>query len=255
MFDQHPDGDLVRQPDVGAGQPALGDLPAQHLHVVGDPRRQPVTELRIGVEPLKLMMRAGDLEGGPGDLRNARQRGLVARVKQPWPAPHQRDQEQLRRRIQVKRQQRAFAIRRCRAGVRRGIGLPPVPPRHGHRELEAVVEHRTRADGRGSRVHQPAASRFAFTFDPGQPDPVPVPRHVQRVRPADVGDPGAFRGRRDDPGTAGQTPAGGDRQVHLRPPSEHQLAAIGDPADLARRRSDVCCHRLSVGSAFPRRHP
>jgi len=132
VLDQHPDGDLVRQPDVGDGEPALGDLPAEHLHVVGDARRQPVAELRIGVEPLKLMMRAGHLEGGPCDLRNARQRGRVARVEQPRPAPHQRHQEQLRRRIQVQRQQRAFAVRRCRTGVRCRIGLPPVPPGDGH---------------------------------------------------------------------------------------------------------------------------
>jgi hypothetical protein len=74
VLDQHPDDDLVRQPHVRAGQAAVGDLPAQHLEVLGDACRQPVTELLVGVEPLKLVVRAGDLERGSGDLWGARQR-------------------------------------------------------------------------------------------------------------------------------------------------------------------------------------
>jgi hypothetical protein len=74
VLDQHPDGDLVRQPDVGPGQPAIGDLAPQHLQVLGHPGRQPVAELGVGVESLELMVRHGHLEGGPRDLRGARQR-------------------------------------------------------------------------------------------------------------------------------------------------------------------------------------
>jgi len=74
VFDEHPDRDLVRQPDVGSGQAALGDLAAEHLEVLGDARRQPVAELLIGLEPLKLVMRARHLKSRPGDLRRARQR-------------------------------------------------------------------------------------------------------------------------------------------------------------------------------------
>jgi hypothetical protein len=74
VLDQDPDGDLVRQPDVRAGQPAVGDLPAQHLDVLGDASRQPVAEIGVGVEPLELVVGARHLERGPGDLRGARQR-------------------------------------------------------------------------------------------------------------------------------------------------------------------------------------
>ena len=74
MLDQHPDGDLVRQPDVGPGQPAIGDLAPQDLQMLGHPGRQPVAELGIAVESLEFMVRAGHLEGGPRDLRGARQR-------------------------------------------------------------------------------------------------------------------------------------------------------------------------------------
>jgi hypothetical protein len=205
VLDQHPDGDLVRQPHVGAGEAAVGDLAAQHLEMLGDARRQPVAELGVGLEPLELVMRAGGLERGPGDLRGARQRGRRARVEQPRPAPHQRYQEQLGHRVQVEGQQRAVAVRRL-ADV--GPGLPgragpPVPPGYGHRELEPVVEHGTRADRGCSRVDEPAAGRLRLAFDVRQPDPVPVARDVERVRPADVRDPGALRGRRDHPGSPG----------------------------------------------------
>jgi hypothetical protein len=99
VLDQHPDGDLVRQPDVGSGQPAIGDLAAQHLQVLGHPGGKPVAELGVGVESLEFVMRAGYLEGGPGDLGGARQRGRGARVEQPRPAPHQCHQEELGHRV------------------------------------------------------------------------------------------------------------------------------------------------------------
>ena len=74
MLDQDPDGDLVRQPDVRPGESAIGDLAAQDLEVLGDAGGQPIAELWVGLEPLQLMVRAGHLERGPGDLRGTRQR-------------------------------------------------------------------------------------------------------------------------------------------------------------------------------------
>jgi hypothetical protein len=99
VLDQDPDGDLVRQPDVRPGESSLGDLAAQHLNVLGDARGQAVAELGFAVEPLELVVRAGHLEGGPGDLGGARQRGRGARVEQPRPAPHQRHEEKLGLRV------------------------------------------------------------------------------------------------------------------------------------------------------------
>jgi hypothetical protein len=74
VLDQDPDGDLVRQPDLGSGETALGDLAAQDLDVLGDAGRQPIAEFGIILEPLKLTVRAGHLKCGPGYLRGARQR-------------------------------------------------------------------------------------------------------------------------------------------------------------------------------------
>jgi hypothetical protein len=74
VLDQHPDRDLVRQPDVGPGQAAIGDLAPEHLEMLGHPGREPVAEVGVGVEPLELVVGAGHLEGGPGDLGGARQR-------------------------------------------------------------------------------------------------------------------------------------------------------------------------------------
>jgi hypothetical protein len=74
VLDQNPDRDLVRQPDVRPGQPPIGDLAPQHLQVLGHPGGKPVPELALGVESLQFMVRAGHLEGGPRDLRGARQR-------------------------------------------------------------------------------------------------------------------------------------------------------------------------------------
>ena len=74
MLNQDANRDLVRQPDLWSGEPALGDLAAQHLDVLGDAGGQPVAELRVVLEPLKLMVRSGHLKCGPGDLRGARQR-------------------------------------------------------------------------------------------------------------------------------------------------------------------------------------
>jgi hypothetical protein len=191
MLDQHPHGDLIRQADAGAREPAFGDLAAQHLEMLGDPRRQQVAVLGVGVEPVELVMRAGRLERGPGDLRRTRQRRRRARVEQPRPAPHQRDQEQLGHGVQVERQQRALAVRRL-VGVGGAPGPPPVPARDGHRDLQPVVEHGARADRGRSRVHEPAARRVAVAVHPRQPDPVAVTCDVQSVGAADVGDPGAF---------------------------------------------------------------
>jgi len=133
VLDQDPDGDLVRQPDVGPGEPALGDLAPQDLEVLGDPGGKPVAELGVGVEALKLMVRPGYLERGPGDLRGAGQRRRGAGVEQPRPAPHQRHQEELGHRVQVERQQRAVPVPRLQAGDGPGRGGPPVPSRYRDR--------------------------------------------------------------------------------------------------------------------------
>jgi len=74
VLDQDADGDLIRQPDLGPGEAAIGDLAAQDLDVLGDASGQPVAELGVVLEPLKLMVRAGRLKRGPGNLRDARQR-------------------------------------------------------------------------------------------------------------------------------------------------------------------------------------
>jgi hypothetical protein len=143
VLDQDPDGDLIGQPDLGSGEAAVGDLPAQHLEVLGDAGGQAVTELGVAVEPLELVVRAGRLKRGPGDLRGARQRRRRARVGQPRPAPHQGHQEQLGLRVQVERQHGAVAVRlRGAARVRRRGGRPPVPAGHRDRYLQPVVEHR-----------------------------------------------------------------------------------------------------------------
>jgi hypothetical protein len=215
--------------------------------VLGDPRSEPVTELGVGVEPVKLVMRPGRLERGPGDLRGARQRGRGARVDQPRLAPHQRHQEELGHRVQVERQQRAVAVRQFLAGHAHCPRRPPVPPGNRDRELESVVHHGARADHRRPFVDQPASGRIPVSFHPWQPDPVAIPGHVDRVRPADVGDPRPFRGRPDHPGPPGEPAPSRNRQVHLWTPPEYQMAAFGEPDDLARRGTDVRCHRTSVG--------
>ena len=255
MLDQHPHGNLVRQPDVRAGEPAVGDLAAQHLDVLGYPRRKPVAELLVGVEPLELVVGAGRLERGPGDLRDARQRGGGARVEQPRPAPHQRDEEQLGHRVQVERQQRAVAVRRALAGGGLGRGGPPVPSGDRDRDLQPVVHHGPRAHGGRPRAHEPAAGRLSVAFHAGQPDPVAVARYVEGVCPADVGDPGAFGSRRDDSGSPGEPAPCGYRQVDFWSPPEHQLATLGEPYDLARRCADLCGHRASLEPASPRPGP
>jgi len=201
-------------------------------------------------------MRAGGLERGPGDLGGARQRGHRGRVEQPRPAPHQRHEEQLGHRVQVQRQQRAVTVHGRPAGVglpRPGRARPPVPPGHGHRELQPVVEHGARADRGRPRMDEPAAGRLRVAFDARQPDPVPVARDVQRVRPADVRDPGAFRGRRDHPSTPGQPSSGRYLQVHLWSAPEHQLATFREADDLAGHGSDMCSHGVSLSSAESRR--
>jgi hypothetical protein len=145
VLDQDPDGDLIGQPDLGSGEAAVGDLAAQHLEVLGNAGGQAVTELGVAVEPLELMVRAGRLQGGPGDLRGARQRRRRARVGQPRPAPHQGHQEQLGLRVQVERQHGPVAVRlrlRLAARVRRRGGRPPVPAGNRDGYLQPVVEHR-----------------------------------------------------------------------------------------------------------------
>jgi hypothetical protein len=147
VLDQHRNRDVVRQPHVRSGESALGDLPAQRLDVLGDPRGQPVAELRIGVEPVQLMVCAGDLKRGPGDLRHPWQGRGCGRVSQPWPAPQERHQEDLGLRVQVQRQYRALTVGLGLAGrLRPAIGAgsspgPAVPSGNRHRDLEPVVEH------------------------------------------------------------------------------------------------------------------
>ena len=206
-------------------------------------------------------MRAGHLERRLGDLRRPGQRRRRARVHQPRPAPHQRDKEQLGLRVQVERQHCAVTLGRGRArrGLRVGrsarVGRLPVSPGNRDRDLQPVVEHRTGADHRRARVHQPAAGRLAVALQPRQPDPVSVARHVQGVRPADVGDPGALRCCPDDPGPPGQSAPSGNCQVYLGPAPEYQLAAFGEPDDLARRGADVHGHRASLGAGVPASAP
>jgi hypothetical protein len=255
VLDQHPHGHLVRQPDIGPGEAAVGDLAAQHLDVLGDARGQPVAELGIALEPLKLTVRAGHLERGPGDLRGARQRCRGAGIGQPRPAPHQRHQEELGLGIQVQGQHRAVAVLLRLARLVCRSPRAPVPAWHRHRDLQPVVKHRARADHRRPGVHQPAAGRVPVALHPRQPDPVAIARHVERVGLADVGDPGAIRCRGDDPGPPGQAAPSGDRQVHLRTSPEYQLAAFGEPDDLARRGAHVRGHRISLGPGPRRGHP
>ncbi len=130
-----------------------------------------------------------------------------------------------------------------------------MPAGNRDRDLQPVVEHRARADHRGPCVHEPASRRVTVAFHARQPDPVPVARHVERVRLADVGDPGTLRGRRDHAGPPGQPPPSGDRQVHLRSSPEYQLAAFGEPDDLARRSTHMRGHQASLGSGTSRRAP
>jgi hypothetical protein len=258
VLDQYPDGDLVRQPDLRSGQPPIGDLAAQHLQVLGHPGGKPVAELGVGVESLEFVVRARYLEGGPGDLGGARQRGRGARVEQPRPAPHQRHQEELGHRVQVERQQRAVGIGRLRGGGRHRRyhrGRPPVPSRHRDRQLQPVVHHGARAHHRRPFVDQPAPGRIPVAFRPGQPDPVAVPRHVQGVGAADVGYPGALRRRPDDPRPARQPPPSRNRQVDLGTPPEHQMTAFGEPDDLARRGTHMRSHKITIRPAIGARYP
>jgi hypothetical protein len=217
--------------------------------VLGHPGREPVAELGVAVEPLELVVRARHLEGGPGDLGGARQRGRGARVEQPRPAPHQRDQEKLGHRVQVERQQRAVGVGRLRADRRRRRhrpGGPPVPSRHGDRELQPVVHHGARSNHRRPFVDQPPPGRIPVALRPGQPDPIAVARHVQGVGAADIGYPGAFRRRPDDPGPARQPPPSSDRQVDLGTPPEYQMTAFGEPDDLTRRCTHMRGHEVTI---------
>jgi hypothetical protein len=227
--------------------------------VLGHPGGKPVAELRVGVEPLELMVRAGHLEGGPRDLRGTRQRGGGARVEQPRPAPHQRHQEELGHRVQVERQQRAVGVGRLRADRGRHCryppGSPPVPSRHRDRELQPVVHHGARAHHRRPFVDQPAPGRIPVAFRPRQPDPVAVARHVKGVRAADVGYPGSLRRRPDDPGPAGQPPPSRNRQVNLGTSPEYQMTAFGEPDDLARRGTHMRSHEITISPAAPRPIP
>jgi hypothetical protein len=255
VLDQYPDGDLVRQPDVRSGEPALGDLAAQDLDVLGHAGSEPVPELSVSVEPLKLMMRPGYLKRGPGDLGGARQRERGARVEQPRPAPHQRHQEKLGLRVQVERQQRTVRVRRFAAGGDRRLTRPPVPSGDRDRELRPVVHHGARADHRRPLMDEPAAGRIPVTLHPGQPDPVAVARHVERVGTTDIGDPGTFRSRPDHTGPPGEPAASRNRQVHLGTPPEYQLTVFGEPDDLARRGTNVRGHWISLGRWLRARHP
>jgi hypothetical protein len=187
VLDEGPDRHLVGEPHGRRGQPAVGDLAAQDLEVLGDPRRQPVAVFLVGLEPLQFVIGAGHLQGGPGDLRRPRQRRGGARVEQPRPAPHERDQEQLGHRIQVQRQQRALAVTGQRDRADGNLRLR----RNEHRQRLPVVQHRPRADQGGAAPDEPTAGRLAVVLQPRQPDPVPVTLDVEGVRVADVGDPGA----------------------------------------------------------------
>jgi hypothetical protein len=121
-----------------------------------------------------------------------------------------------------------------------------VPSRHRDRELQPVVHHGTRPNHRRPFVDQPSPGRFPVALRPGQPDPVAVARHVQSVRAADIGYPGAFRRRPDDPGPARQPPPSSDRQVDLGTPPEYQMTAFGEPDDLARRCTHMRGHEITI---------
>jgi hypothetical protein len=227
--------------------------------VLGHPGGKTVAELGVGVEPLELVVRARHLEGGPGDLGGARERGRGARVEQPRPAPHQRDQEKLGHRVQVERQQGAVGVGRLRADRarhrRHRPGGPPVPSRHGDRELQPVVHHGARPNHRRPFVDQPPPGRIPVALRTGQPDPVAVARHVQGVGAADIGDPGALGRRPDDPGPARQPPPSSDRQVDLGTPPEYQMTAFGEPDDLARRCTHMRGHKITIRPAGPLQAP
>jgi hypothetical protein len=223
--------------------------------VLGDAGGEPVTELRAGVEPLKLMVRPGDLKRGPRDLRGTRQRGRRARVEQPRPTPHQGHQEKLGLRVQVERQQGTLRVRRFQAGGGHRRALPPVPGGDRDRELRAVVHHGARADHRRPLVDEPAAGRLPVALQPGQPDPVAVTGHVECVRPADISDPGAFAGRRDHPGAPGKTAPARYRQVHLRASPEYQTTAFDERDDLAGLGTYLRGHSVSLSRRSRGPHP
>ena len=253
MLDEDPHRDLIGQPHVALGartpapprgQPVVGDLPAQHLDVLGHARRQQVAELRVGIEPLKLVVRAGHLQRAPGDLRRARQRRGGAGIDQPRPAPDQGDQEQLGHRVQVEGQDGALAIRldRRRTVIPVApVGLPLAGDRDRQRQI--VVEHRAGPDQGRAAMQEPAPGRLAVVLQPGQPDPVSLALHVQRVGAADVDDPGARRHRGHDPGPPGQPAPGRDGQVNLRPAAEDDLVSLRDEHRVARGRTHLRAHR------------
>jgi len=216
--------------------------------VLGDAGGQPVAELGVGVEPVKLMVRASHLKRGPGDLRGTRQRGGGARVEQPGPAPHQRHQEKLGHRVQVERQQRAVTVHPLLVGDNPGRARPPMTAGNRYRELQSIVHHGARADHRRPLVDKPSARGIPLGFHPRQPDPVAVPGYVQRMRPADVGDPGPLGGRPDQSRPPGEPTPSRDRQVNLWASPEYQMTAFGEPDDLARRGTDMRCHRTSLGA-------
>ena len=125
-----------------------------------------------------------------------------------------------------------------------------MPAGHRDRKLRPVVHHGARAHHRRPFVDQPSPGRIPVALRPGQPDPIAVARHVERVRAADVGNPGTLGRGPDDPGPAGQTPASRDRQVDLGTPPEYQMTAFGEPDDLARRCTHMRGHEITIRPAI-----
>ncbi len=226
--------------------------------MLADPRGQPVTEGGVGVEALDLVMRVGRLQRGAGDLRRPGEWRAARRVDQPWPAPHQGDQEELGIRVKVKREQGGIPVRPgARAAGAAGAGRD----RPGHDDQAqrlALVEHRPGSDQRGSVPDEPPGGRLAGIVHPRQPYPVAVALGIQRMRVADVRYPGAAGHRADQARPPGQPAPGRDHQVRVVATAEHEAGALryrGYPSvrrgDVRRRGDRIERHRRPAVPSVP----
>ena len=250
MLDQHPDGDLVRQPDVRSGQPAIGDLAPQDLEVLGHPggRAGPGTRGWRRIARARGARRSprGRTGRSPGCAAAGTRRSgraatactTSARPGRAWSSGPGRAAAACCRRRPAPGSATATAAsaaegRRCRPGTVIASCSP-----------SSIMAREP--NHRRPFVDQPAPGWIPVALRPRQPDPVAVARHVQGVRAADVGDPGTLRRRPDDPGPARQPPPSSDRQVDLGTPPEYQMTAFGEPDDLARRGTHMRGHKITI---------